>query len=235
MFVPTAVLRIRNVYPGSKNRNKRDGWKKVCSETFLCSHKFPKNVNYVIFHVLKKKNWANFQRIVGLLIQKIVTKISTIWVWDLDPEKTYSGSWIHGSRGQKGTGSRIRNTGPQLRDVSLYLSPLQLTLVEHVGYVKGGVQGKIFSWRKRCKKRCAKRSAKRTRKKGVNLHSKGAQVGWTGTWVYLRAAVGRGYVLDSGYHDMLICSWRNLINRWKLSTCGKIWKNKCWKLSVDDP
>jgi hypothetical protein len=49
--------------------------------------------------------------------------------------------------------------------------------------------------------------------KGVNLHSKGAQVGWTGTWVYLKAAVGRGFVLDSGYHDMLICSWRDLINR----------------------
>jgi hypothetical protein len=45
-----------------------------------------------------------------LLTQKIVTKLSKIWVWDQeseiwDSEKTYSGF-----RGQKGTGSRIRNT-----------------------------------------------------------------------------------------------------------------------------
>jgi hypothetical protein len=61
--------------------------------------------------VLKKKVFgANFQRIIELFTQKIVTKLSKIWVWDpgsgiRDPEKTYSGS-----RGQKGTGSRIRNT-----------------------------------------------------------------------------------------------------------------------------
>jgi hypothetical protein len=30
----------------------------------------------------KKKNWANFQRIKELLTQKIVTKLSKIWVWD---------------------------------------------------------------------------------------------------------------------------------------------------------
>jgi hypothetical protein len=46
--------------------------------------------------VLKKKIWANFQRIIELFTQKIVTKLSKIWVWD------------PGSRGQKGTGSRIR-------------------------------------------------------------------------------------------------------------------------------
>jgi hypothetical protein len=59
--------------------------------------------------VLKKNLWANFQRIIELT-QKIVTKLSKIWVWDSgfgirDPEKTYSGP---GSRHQKGTGSRIR-------------------------------------------------------------------------------------------------------------------------------
>ncbi len=60
--------------------------------------------------MLKKKNWANFQRIIQLFTPKIVTKLSKLWVWFRDPrsgiwEKTYSGS-----RGQKGTGSRIRNT-----------------------------------------------------------------------------------------------------------------------------
>jgi hypothetical protein len=60
--------------------------------------------------MLKKKIWANFQRIIELFSQKVVTKLSKIWVWDpgsgiRDPEKTY-----FGSRGQKGTGSRFRNT-----------------------------------------------------------------------------------------------------------------------------
>jgi hypothetical protein len=43
--------------------------------------------------VLKKKIWANFQRIIELFTQKIVTKLSKIW-----PEKTYSGSRIQGSK-----------------------------------------------------------------------------------------------------------------------------------------
>jgi hypothetical protein len=32
--------------------------------------------------VLKKKIWANFQRIIELFAQKIVTKLSNVWVWD---------------------------------------------------------------------------------------------------------------------------------------------------------
>jgi hypothetical protein len=49
--------------------------------------------------MLKKKIWANFQRIIELFTQKIVTKLSKIWVWDpgseiRDPEKTHSGSRI---------------------------------------------------------------------------------------------------------------------------------------------
>jgi hypothetical protein len=46
--------------------------------------------------MLKKKIWADFQRIIELFTQKIVSMLSLIWVWD------------PGSRGQKGTGSRIR-------------------------------------------------------------------------------------------------------------------------------
>jgi hypothetical protein len=64
-----------------------------------------KKLNYFIFEMLEKKIWANFQRILELFTQKIVSKLSKIWVWDpgseiRDPEKTY-----YGSRGQKGTGS----------------------------------------------------------------------------------------------------------------------------------
>jgi hypothetical protein len=43
---------------------------------------FNKIENYFIFELLKKKIWANFQRILELLAQKIVTKLSKIRVWD---------------------------------------------------------------------------------------------------------------------------------------------------------
>jgi hypothetical protein len=44
--------------------------------------------------MLKKKIWANFQGIIELFTQKIITMLSKIWVWDpgsgkkpsLDPE-----------------------------------------------------------------------------------------------------------------------------------------------------
>jgi hypothetical protein len=73
--------------------------KKNCCHTFFCSHKFYKIENYFILEMLKKKIWDSFQRIIELFIQKFVTKLSKIWVWDpgseiRDPEKTYSGSQI---------------------------------------------------------------------------------------------------------------------------------------------
>ncbi len=83
---------------GSKNRNKREGRKKICY-TFLCSHKFYKIENYFSFEMLKKKIWANFHRIIELFTQTIVTKLSKIWVWDPgvkrhripDPQHCYLG------------------------------------------------------------------------------------------------------------------------------------------------
>jgi hypothetical protein len=53
--------------------------------------------------MLKKKIWANFQRIVEVFTKKIFKMLSNIWVWDpgseiRDPEKTYSESRV-----QKGT------------------------------------------------------------------------------------------------------------------------------------
>ncbi len=70
-----SVLRIRDVYPGSrisdprsKNSNKRERWKKNCYHTFFCSHKFHIIENYFIFKMLKKKIWANFQRIIEHLL-----------------------------------------------------------------------------------------------------------------------------------------------------------------------
>ncbi len=75
------VLRIRDFYPRSRilifshpgswiqNSNKRDGWKKISCHNFLCSHKFHKIANYFSFEILKKKIWANFQRIIELFNQ----------------------------------------------------------------------------------------------------------------------------------------------------------------------
>jgi hypothetical protein len=110
------VWRILDVYPGSqilifthpgsrisdpKTATKERGERKISCPNFLFSHKFHKIANYFCFEVLKKKIWANFLRIIELFTQKIVNKLSKIWVWD------------PGSRGQKGTGSRILDPDPQ--------------------------------------------------------------------------------------------------------------------------
>jgi hypothetical protein len=75
------VLRIRDFYPRSRilifshpaswiqNSNKREGWKKISCHNFLCSHKFHKIANYFKFELLKKKIWANFQKIIELFNQ----------------------------------------------------------------------------------------------------------------------------------------------------------------------
>jgi hypothetical protein len=112
---PQPVLRNRDVYPGSlflpipdlgsrikKTATKERGEKKNCCHKFLRCHKFHKIANYFSFEMLKKKMWANFKRIIEIFTQKIVNKLSKIWVWDLgsgirdpgceirDPETTYS-------------------------------------------------------------------------------------------------------------------------------------------------
>jgi hypothetical protein len=53
--------------------------------------------------MLNKNIWAKFQRILKVFTQIIFTMLSNIWVWDpgfeiRDPEKTYSGSRIQGSK-----------------------------------------------------------------------------------------------------------------------------------------
>ncbi len=118
MFIPDPgswFLPIRD--PGSripdpKTATKERGEKKLDVKPFYVATKFNKIVNYFSFELLKKKIWATFQRIIELFTKKIVKKLFKIWSWD-------PGSEIRdpipdpGSRGQKGTGSRIRirNTG----------------------------------------------------------------------------------------------------------------------------
>jgi hypothetical protein len=60
--------------------------------------------NYFSFEMIEKKNLGQFSKNYRTFYPKIVTKLSKIWVWD------------QGSRGQKGTRSRIRirNTAGQI-------------------------------------------------------------------------------------------------------------------------
>jgi hypothetical protein len=54
--------------PDPKTATKERG-EKISCQTFLCSHKFHKIVNYFSFKVRKKKMWANFQTIIELFIK----------------------------------------------------------------------------------------------------------------------------------------------------------------------
>jgi hypothetical protein len=78
--------------PDPKTATKERGEVKQSLLSYLfSSYKFHKIENYFIFDILKKKNWASFQRNVALFTQKFVTKLSKRWVWDL---RSYSGSRI---------------------------------------------------------------------------------------------------------------------------------------------
>jgi hypothetical protein len=111
MFIPDPEFNFN--HPGSripdpKPATKERGEKNSCHTYLFWSHKFHKIVNYFTFEMLKKKILANFQRIIELLTQKIVTKLSKIWVWDPRSGIRKKSIPDPGSRGQKGTGSRIR-------------------------------------------------------------------------------------------------------------------------------
>ena len=67
--------------PDPKTATKERG-EKICCHTFFGSPKFHIIENVFIFEMLKKKIWANFQRIIDLFTQKIVIELSKIWVWN---------------------------------------------------------------------------------------------------------------------------------------------------------
>jgi hypothetical protein len=62
------------------------------STLFYVDTKVNKIVNYFSFEVLKKKIWANFQRIIDLFTKKIVKKLFKIWSWDPGSVIRYPGS-----------------------------------------------------------------------------------------------------------------------------------------------
>ncbi len=79
---PGCLSRIPELGSRIQKQEQKRGVNKILSLYLFCGHKFHKIVNYFIFEMLEKKIWANFQRIIDLFTQKIVTKLSKIWVWD---------------------------------------------------------------------------------------------------------------------------------------------------------
>jgi hypothetical protein len=108
-FNPSRISDPGSRVPDPKTAMKDRGEKKFVPILFFGAINCTK-LNYFIFEMLKKKNFGQFQRIIELFTQKIVTKHSKIWVWDpcsgirdpgseiRDPEKTHSGSRIQGSK-----------------------------------------------------------------------------------------------------------------------------------------
>jgi hypothetical protein len=91
MFIPDLGSRIQ------KQQQKR-GEIKIWCLNFLCSPKFHKIENYFSFEVVKKKIWANFQRIIELFTKKLSLSSQKYGSEIRDPEKTYSGCRIQGSK-----------------------------------------------------------------------------------------------------------------------------------------
>jgi hypothetical protein len=99
--IPDLGSRISD--PGSriqKQQQKRGVKKKFVVIPFYVATNFTK-LNIILVEVLKRKIWANFQRIEELFTQKILTKLSKIWVWDPGVKKAPD----------PGSRIRIRNTG----------------------------------------------------------------------------------------------------------------------------
>jgi hypothetical protein len=94
--------------PGSKNSNKKEGCKKKFCHTFLCSHKCLKIENYFSFEVLKKKFGPIFKEIWNFLPKKLSLSSQKYGFGIRDPGSGKKLFPDPGSRGQKGTGSRIR-------------------------------------------------------------------------------------------------------------------------------
>jgi hypothetical protein len=131
-FYPSRIPDLGSRIPDPKTAKKERGEKKFVVNTFLCSHKFHKIVNYFSFEVLKKKIWANFLRIIELFTKKIVKKLLKIWSWDPGSGKNLF--WIPdpGSRGQKAPnpGSRIQHCLWVFAPLTMFLPCLQVTSSE---------------------------------------------------------------------------------------------------------
>ncbi len=106
--------------PDPKTATKERGEKNLLSYIFLYPQ-ISQNVKLFYFWTAEKKILGKFQRIIELFTQKVVTKLSKTWVWD------------PGSRGQKGTGSRIRIRNTARLIMRRFLSALCSVTSAHDG------------------------------------------------------------------------------------------------------
>jgi hypothetical protein len=110
-FYPSRILDLGSPIPDAGSETKERGEKISCHcHSFFCSHKFHIVENYFSFEMPKKKIWANFQRIPELFTLKLSLTLKNMDLGSesLDPEKTYSGSWIQWSKKH-----RIPDPNPQ--------------------------------------------------------------------------------------------------------------------------
>jgi hypothetical protein len=112
MFIPDPESRIP--YPGSKNSNKREEEQNLFSDSFY-SHKYHKIKNYLIFEQVTKKRLSQLTKHYKFFTPKKMSLSSQKYGFGIrDPRSGHRKKPFPdpGSRGQKGTGSRIRNTAP---------------------------------------------------------------------------------------------------------------------------
>jgi hypothetical protein len=81
MFIPDPDFYPSRI-PDLKTATKERIGKYIFSYLFFVAPNFTKIENYIIFEMLKKISWANFQRTIEFFTPKSVTKLSKIWVWD---------------------------------------------------------------------------------------------------------------------------------------------------------
>ncbi len=80
--------------PGSKNSNKREGWKKICCHTLLYPQ-ISQNLKLSYFWNAEEKNLGQFWKNYRIFLTKKLSLSSQKYGFGIrDPEKSYSGSWI---------------------------------------------------------------------------------------------------------------------------------------------
>ncbi len=94
--------------PDSKTATTERGEKKIFVLTFYAATNFSKLQIILVLECWRKKIWANFQRIIELFTQKIVTKLSKKWVWDPGSGKHLFRIPDPGVKKASNPGSRIR-------------------------------------------------------------------------------------------------------------------------------
>jgi len=105
LSIPDPGSRIPDLGSQIQIQQQKRGVQNFCLSYLFCSHKKHKIENFINFElVVKKKIWANLQRFLELSTQKVVIKLSKIWVWE-------PGSRIQGSKRHRipdpGSGSAI--------------------------------------------------------------------------------------------------------------------------------